>query len=87
MSRLLCRTPDLHGVHLKSLHTIAVHNHTTLLINNINRGPEGHQNVVADYQDVSQDWGHAWFLPHHGQHEMAGNDCKAAGEVYGWGVA
>ena len=43
------------------------------MVNNNNRGPVGSQNVIDDYTDLSADWGHAWFLPHHGDHQFAGN--------------
>ena len=48
------------------------YNHSTLVINNNNRGPIKSQGEITDYSDLSKDWGHAWFLPGHGQHEFAG---------------
>jgi len=42
------------------------------VINNNNRGPDKSQGEITDYSDLSKDWGHAWFLPGHGQHEFAG---------------
>ena len=28
--------------------------------------------MIADYSDISEDWGHAWFLPDDGQHKLTG---------------
>ena len=48
------------------------YNHSTLLLNNFNRGPDQDTNVIADYADLDEDEGKAWFLPEHGSHTMAG---------------
>jgi hypothetical protein len=48
------------------------YDHTTLLINNIGRGPSRDENVIEDYNDVENDAGRAWFLPHHGNTEFTG---------------
>lgn len=49
-----------------------VHDHTTLLLNNLNRGPDGDSNVIEDYSSLDNDQLRAWFLPEHGQHTFAG---------------
>lgn len=48
------------------------YNHSTLVLNNNNRGPPGNTNVVTDYSSLEEDVGKAWFLPQHGQHTQAG---------------
>ncbi|KAL4226615.1 hypothetical protein ACF0H5_014598 [Mactra antiquata] len=40
------------------------HAHSTLLVNNIGRGIPGDSGVILDYNDLSMDTGHTWFLPH-----------------------
>ena len=40
-----------------------MHNHTSLIIDNRGRGAPALENKVADYADLSNDWGHTWLLP------------------------
>ena len=49
-----------------------VHDHTTLLLNNLNRGPNGDTNTIEDYFNLESDQLKAWFLPEHGRHTFAG---------------
>ncbi|XP_033745593.1 uncharacterized protein LOC117331107 [Pecten maximus] len=44
-----------------------VHKHSTLLLNNNNRGPSN-SDAITDYTDLTEDEGRAWFLPEHGNH-------------------
>ena len=46
--------------------------HRTLLVNNIGRGPKANENVIGDYEDLSEDESRAWLLPSSGDHEFAG---------------
>ena len=46
--------------------------HRTLLVNNIGRGPKADENVIGDYEDLSEDESRAWLLPSSGDHEFAG---------------
>ncbi|KAK3576661.1 hypothetical protein CHS0354_004945 [Potamilus streckersoni] len=62
-------------------------NHSTLLINNNNRGPSGNSGIIKDYSDLSQDEGHAWFLSEHGSHVLAGNDSYHFNELQIYGHA
>lgn len=50
------------------------YNHTTLMINNLGRGPARDLNVVEDstYKNLDTDASRAWFLPHHGNTEFTG---------------
>ena len=41
----------------------AGYDHSTLYINNINRGPPGDKNTILDYDDLSETEGHTWILP------------------------
>ena len=43
-------------------HFCSGYNHSTLYINNINRGPAGDTNTI-DYTDLSEEEGHTWILP------------------------
>ena len=77
---MLCVLPLLHSQVCHSLLLACSHvsgyNHSTLLINNNGRGPAKTQGKIPDYTDLSKDWGHAWFLPQHGQHDFAGRLCS-----------
>lgn len=48
------------------------YNHTSLLINNVGRGPR-QDRVVEDFSQLEQDAGRAWFLPEHGDTQFTGN--------------
>lgn len=51
---------------------LTVYDHTTLLLNNLNRGPAGDSNTIEDYLHLDSDQLKAWFLPEHGKHTFAG---------------
>ncbi|XP_076091252.1 uncharacterized protein LOC143063127 [Mytilus galloprovincialis] len=53
-----------------------VYDHTTLLLNNLNRGPAGDTNTIEDYLHLDSDQLKAWFLPEHGKHTFAGSNSK-----------
>ena len=36
--------------------------HSTLYLNNIERGPAGEDNTILDYSDLSQEEGHTWIV-------------------------
>ncbi|XP_033640829.1 uncharacterized protein LOC117301055 [Asterias rubens] len=47
--------------------------HRTLIVNNIGRGPKEDENVISDYDDLSEDESRAWLLPSSGDHDLAGD--------------
>ena len=38
------------------------YDHSTLYINNVERGPAGESNTIVDYSDLSEEEGHTWIL-------------------------
>ena len=54
------------------LYYLIGYDHSTLLLNNLNRGPDGDSNVIEDYSNLNSDQLRAWFLPEHGRHTLAG---------------
>ena len=50
---------------------LSVYNHTTLLINNNNRGPET-VTEISDYDNLATNYAVTWFLPEHTDHPFVG---------------
>lgn len=62
--------------------------HTTLILNNNGHGPDKDDNKIESYEDLSEDESRAWFLPHHGKHELAGRSHRYHfNELQVWGSA
>ena len=52
------------STHVRSsmLNLISGYDHSTLYLNNIERGPAGEDNTIIDYSDLSEEEGHTWIV-------------------------
>ena len=44
------------------LNIISGYDHSTLYINNIERGPAGADNTIGDYSNLTEEEGHTWIV-------------------------